>query len=177
MSRVGKLPVLIPDGVKVEVSGLHIKIHGPRGDLEKKFVAPIMIKQDTVGLMVVPLNDSVFAKSMWGTVRSIIHSMVQGVTRGFKTELEINGVGYKAAVKGEYLNLVLGKSHNTKIQIPSGIIVTVLKQNSIVLESNDKEILGQYVAIIRNQRPPEPYKGKGIYRKGEHIYRKVGKKG
>ncbi|CAN0566452.1 unnamed protein product [Ectocarpus sp. 12 AP-2014] len=114
---------------------------------------------------------------MWGTARSIINGMVVGVKDGFKEELEVNGVGYRAVVKGKYLNLTLGKSHNTKIEIPEGIQVETPKQTVIMLESHDKHKLGQYVATIRSQRPPEPYKGKGIRRKNEYVQRKEGKKG
>jgi len=177
MSRIGKLPVALPEGVKVEISGLSVKVQGPKGVLEKVFAGQIAIEQRDSVIIVKPLDDSAGARAMWGTARSIINGMVQGVTDGFKEELEVNGVGYRAAVKGKYLNLTLGKSHNTKIEIPEGVKVETPKQNIIVLESHDKEMLGQYVATIRSQRPPEPYKGKGIKRKGEYVQRKEGKKG
>lgn len=177
MSRVGKLPVALPDGVKIEISGLNIKVQGPKGVLERVFAGPIAIEQKEEGVVVKPLDNTTTARAMWGTARSIINGMVQGVTDGFKEELEVNGVGYRAAVKGKYLNLTLGKSHNTKIEIPEGVAVTTPKQNIIALECNDKEKLGQYIAIIRSQRPPEPYKGKGIKRKGQYVQRKEGKKG
>ena len=175
MSRIGKLPVLVPTNVKVDISGLNIKIQGPKGVLEKLFAGRITIEHINSTIVVKPLELS--AKAMWGTARSIINGMVQGVTVGFKEELEVNGVGYRAIVKDKYLNLTLGKSHNTKIEIPEGIKVETPKQNVIILESHDKQKLGQYVAIIRSQRPPEPYKGKGIKRTGEYIQRKEGKKG
>jgi len=175
MSRVGKLPIPVPAGVKVEISGLNIKIQGPKGILEKVFAGQISIDHIDGSIIVKPLSEE--ARAMWGTARSIINGMVKGVTLGFTEELEVNGVGYRASVKGKYLNLTLGKSHNTKIEIPEGIKVEAPKQNIIVLESHDKQKLGQYVAIIRNQRPPEPYKGKGIRRKGEYVQRKEGKKG
>ena len=127
--------------------------------------------------MVKPLNDTNAAKAMWGTARSIINSMVKGVTVGFSEELEVNCVGYRAAIKGKYLNLTLGKSHNTKIEIPEGIKVETPKQNIITLESINKEKLGEFIAVVKRQRPPEPYKGKGIKRKGEYVQRKEGKKG
>jgi large subunit ribosomal protein L6 len=175
MSRVGKLPVPVPAGVKVEISGLNVKIQGPKGVLEKVFAGQISIENIDGAIIVKPLE--VTAKAMWGTARNIINGMVKGVTSGFQEELEVNGVGYRASVKGKYLNLTLGKSHNTKIEIPAGIKVDTPKQNIITLESHDKEKLGQYVAIIRSQRPPEPYKGKGIRRKDEYVQRKEGKKG
>ena len=135
------------------------------------------IEQKDATIVVRPLDDSTPARAMWGTARSVINGMVVGVTTGFQEELEVNGVGYRASVNGKYLNLTLGKSHNTKIEIPEGVNVVTPKQNLISLESHDKEKLGQYVAIIRSQRPPEPYKGKGIRRKGEYVQRKEGKKG
>ena len=177
MSRIGKLPVALPEGVKVKISGLNVKIQGPKGSLEKTFAGLIAIEQKDSAIIVSPVGDTTPAKAMWGTARSIINGMVAGVTTGFQEELEVNGVGYRAAIKGKYLNLTLGKSHNTKIEVPEGVQVTTPKQNIIVLESHDKEKLGQYVAIIRSQRPPEPYKGKGIRRKGEYVQRKEGKKG
>lgn len=177
MSRVGKVPVSLTQGAKVEISGLNIKVHGTKGTLEKKFAGDITIEQNGEAIVVKPLNDSTAAKAMWGTARSIINSMVKGVTVGFSEELEVNGVGYRAAIKGKYLNLTLGKSHNTKIEIPEGIKVETPKQNIITLESINKEKLGEFIAVIKRQRPPEPYKGKGIKRKGEYVQRKEGKKG
>ena len=177
MSRIGKLPIAIPDGVKVEISGLVIKVQGPKGVLEKVFAGQIAVEQKDSAIVVKPLDDSAGARAMWGTARSVINGMVKGVTTGFQEELEVNGVGYRASVKGKYLNLTLGKSHNTKIEIPEEVKVVTPKQNLIVLESHNKEVLGQYVATIRSQRPPEPYKGKGIKRKGEYVQRKEGKKG
>ena len=177
MSGVGKVPVSLTQGAKVEISGLNIKVHGTKGTLEKKFAGDIMIEQTGETIVVKPLNDSSAAKAMWGTARSIINSMVKGVTVGFSEELEVNGVGYRAAIKGKYLNLTLGKSHNTKIEIPEGIKVDTPKQNIITLESINKEKLGEFIAVIKRQRPPEPYKGKGIKRKGEYVQRKEGKKG
>ena len=177
MSRVGKLPVQVADDVKVEVSGLLVNVKGPKGHLEKEFSGMISIEHKDSQIIVKPLNDSAEARSMWGTARSIISGMVIGVKDGFKEELEVNGVGYRASVKGKYLNLTLGKSHNTKIEIPEDVKVETPKQTVILLESSDKQKLGQYVATIRSQRPPEPYKGKGIRRKGEYVQRKEGKKG
>ena len=177
MSRVGKVPVSLTQGAKVEISGLNIKVHGTKGTLEKKFAGDIMIEQTGENIVVKPLNDTSAAKAMWGTARSIINSMVKGVTVGFSEELEVNGVGYRAAIKGKYLNLTLGKSHNTKIEIPEGIKVETPKQNIITLESINKEKLGEFIAVVKRQRPPEPYKGKGIKRKGEYVQRKEGKKG
>lgn len=174
MSRIGKLPVAIPAGVEVSLSGLDITVKGPKGVLSKSFAGLIEITKEAESIIVKPLEEK--GRAMWGTARSIINSMVLGVSQGFKEELEVNGVGYRASVQGKFLNLTLGKSHNTKIEIPDGIKVEALKQNVIILESHDKQKLGQYVSIIRSQRPPEPYKGKGIKRKGEYILRKEGKR-
>ncbi len=176
MSRVGKLPIAIPANVKVEVADLNIKVTGPKGELNKSFLGMITIGVEGNAVVVKPLDQSKNARSMWGTARSVINGMVKGVSEGFAEELEVNGVGYRAAVKGSYLNLSLGKSHNTKIEIPESIKVDAPKQNVIMLQSIDKEKLGQFVAVIIKQRPPEPYKGKGIKRKGQFVQRKEGKK-
>ncbi len=175
MSRVGKVPVNIPESVKVEIQGLLVKAEGPKGKIEKTFSGDISIEKKDNTIVVKANNSS--STAMWGTARSIISNMVSGVENGFEEKLEVNGVGYRAAVKGKYLNLTLGKSHNTKIEIPDNITVITPKQNIISLSSYDKEKLGQYVAVIRGQRPPEPYKGKGIRRSGEYVQRKEGKKG
>jgi large subunit ribosomal protein L6 len=176
MSRVGKLPVPIPSGVKVELQGLNVVITGSKGTLSKTFAGMISIELVEGSILVKPLDDSKQARAMWGTARNIINCMVKGVHEGFTQDLEVNGVGYRAAVKGQYLNLSLGKSHNTKLEIPSIIKVEAPKQNLLTLSSVDKEKLGQFIAIIIKQRPPEPYKGKGIKRSGQYVERKEGKK-
>jgi len=176
MSRIGKLPVIVPEGVKVELDGLKIKVLGPKGHITKNFLGNIAITANDNRISVSPLNESKNSRAMWGTARSIINSMVFGVKEGFKEELQVNGVGYRAIIKGNYLNLSLGKSHNTKIEIPSDIKAEAPKPNLIILESVDKEKLGQFIATIIKQRPPEPYKGKGIRRKGQYVQRKEGKK-
>jgi len=176
MSRVGKLPIAVPEGVKVEIIDLSLKISGPKGELSKTFLGNISITMDGNAVSVKPTDGSKNAKAMWGTARSIISSMVKGVKEGFTHELEVNGVGYRVSVKDTYLNLSLGKSHNTKIEIPSIVKVDTPKQNVIILQSIDKERLGQFAALIIKQRPPEPYKGKGIKYKGQYIQRKEGKK-
>ncbi|AAY61144.1 ribosomal protein L6 [Rickettsia felis str. Pedreira] len=176
MSRVGKLPITIPEGVKVGLNDLEVKISGPKGELSKTFKGNIAISLEENKLLVKPLAANKNARAMWGTARSIISNMVTGVKEGFKLKLEINGVGYRAMVKGKYLNLMLAKSHNTKIEIPSDIKIEVPKQNIIILEGTDKEKLGQFASIIIKQRPPEPYKGKGIKFENQFIPRKEGKK-
>ncbi|ABV85068.1 50S ribosomal protein L6 [Rickettsia massiliae] len=176
MSRVGKLPITIPEGVKIGLNDLEVKISGPKGELSKTFKGNIAISLVENKLLVKPLAANKNARAMWGTARSIISNMVTGVKEGFKLKLEINGVGYRAMVKGKYLNLMLAKSHNTKIEIPSDIKIEMPKQNIIILEGTDKEKLGQFASIIIKQRPPEPYKGKGIKFENQFIPRKEGKK-
>ncbi|WP_032138896.1 50S ribosomal protein L6 [Rickettsia tamurae] len=176
MSRVGKLPITIPEGVKVGLNDLEVKISGPKGELSKTFKGNIAISLVENELLVKPLAANKNARAMWGTARSIISNMVTGVKEGFKLKLEINGVGYRAMIKGKYLNLMLAKSHNTKIEIPSDIKIEVPKQNIIILEGTDKEKLGQFASIIIKQRPSEPYKGKGIKFENQFIPRKEGKK-
>lgn len=176
MSRVGKLHIAIPNGVQVDINDLNVSVTGPKGALNKIFNGMIAIEVIDNEIVVKPLDETKQARSMWGTARSIINGMVKGVNEGFSEELEVNGVGYRAAVKGQYLNLTLGKSHNTKIEIPADIKVDTPKQNIITLNSINKEMLGQFVAVIIKQRPPEPYKGKGIKRKSQFVQRKEGKK-
>lgn len=176
MSRVGKLPVVVPEGVKIELAGLNVKVTGPKGNLEKEFAGDISIAMDGASVVVKPLNETKHARAMWGTARSIINGMVKGVKEGFTEELEVNGVGYRASVKGTYLNLTLGKSHNTKIEIPEIVKVDTPKQTTIMLHSCDKSALGRFRALLIKQRPPEPYKGKGIKVKGQYVERKEGKK-
>ncbi len=176
MSRVGKLPVAIPEGVSVNVSGLSLQVKGPKGELSKSFKGNITISVEGNTVVVVPNDAEKQTKAMWGTARNIIRNMVVGVKEAYKQELEVNGVGYRAAVKEPYLNMTLGKSHNTKFEIPKGIRVDTPKQNIIIMECIDKELLGQFTSVIIKQRPPEPYKGKGIKRKGQYVQRKEGKK-
>lgn len=176
MSRVGKLPVAVPEGVMVEINGLSLNVKGPKGSLNKTFKGNISIMLENNSVVVTPKDQEKQTRAMWGTARSIIQNMVFGVKTGFTEELEVNGVGYRAAVKGNFLNMTLGKSHNTKIEIPALVKVDTPKQNIVTLESIDKELLGQFSSVIIKQRPPEPYKGKGIKRKGQYVQRKEGKK-
>ena len=176
MSRIGKLPVLIPEGVTVDVSGLTIKVQKGNSSLLKTFLGDIKVEVVDNNVLITPTSQTTKAREMWGTVRNIVSNMVQGVSSGFKEELEVKGVGYRASVSGKYLNLTLGKSHNTVIEIPEGLKVNTPKQDIIEVESADKEKLGQFVSVVKSQRPPEPYKGKGIKKKGEYTIRKEGKK-
>jgi large subunit ribosomal protein L6 len=176
MSRVGKVSIEVPSGVQVDIKGLNVEIIGPKGRLFRSFVADVDLVRDNNFIKVVPLNDKRDTLKMWGTVRSILQNMISGVSIGFKTELQLIGVGYRASSKDQYLNLSLGKSHSTKIFIPNYITVDASKPSAILLESIDKEKLGQFTSIIIKQRPPEPYKGKGIRIKDSFVQRKEVKK-
>jgi len=176
MSRIGSVAVNIPTGVEIKIDGLFVEVSGKNGIIAKSFKGDIEINIDGDKLSVKPLNDSSEARSMWGTARNIVANMVKGVSEGFTTELEIIGVGYRASIKDSYINLALGKSHNTKIEVPKNIVVTIPSANKMTLTSFDKELLGQFVAQIIKQRPPEPYKGKGIKKVGQYVQRKESKK-
>ena len=176
MSRVGKIPVVIPDGVSVEIDGTNVSVKGPKGSLRKFFSGAISIVQDGALLNVSLLEDTKFARSMWGTSRSIIHNMVQGVSTGFEQIVEMVGVGYKAVIKGEYINLSLAKSHSTIIKIPEGISVVSTDVTTLKIFCYDNEMLGRFVSLLLKQRPVEPYKGKGVKKFGQYVYRKESKK-
>lgn len=176
MSRVGKMPVSYPDTVKVSIEGLSISVEGPKGKLSNVFGAGVQISDHSGAVHISPADESKNSKAMWGTARSIINNMVHGVSSGFSEELEIEGVGYRASIKGSYLNLALGKSHSVKVFVPKSIKVDCPKPTSIVLHSIDKQLLGQFAHTIISQCPPEPYKGKGIRKKGQYVHRKEGKK-
>lgn len=176
MSRVGALPVIIPTNVEVKINGLNVEASGKKGSIVKSFKGAITIEVNDNKVFVKPVNDSSEARAMWGTARNIVANMIKGVSEGFSTELEIIGVGYRASNKDGYINLALGKSHNTKIQIPKNIEISLPSTNKMVLVSFDKELLGQFVAQIIKQRPPEPYKGKGIKKVGQYVERKESKK-
>ncbi len=177
MSRVGKLPVQIPSSVEVSVSGNSVSVSGPKGDLQKSFYGPISICVDNGNIKVIPLDDTKFARSMWGTARSVIKNMICGVNEGFEQIVEMVGVGYKAVVRGQFVNLSLAKSHSTIIRVPDGVSVVNVEPTVLKVTSSDNEKLGQFVSLLIKQRPPEPYKGKGIKKKGQYVYRKEGKKG
>ena len=177
MSRIGKLPIQIPSAVKVTVSGNSVSVSGPKGDLQRNFFGPIAIAIEESSVKVVALDDTKFARSMWGTARNIIKNMIFGVHEGFEQVVEMVGVGYKASVRGQYLNLSLAKSHSTIIKVPEDIVVVNVEPTVLKISSNDNEKLGQFVSLLIKQRPPEPYKGKGIRKKGQYVYRKEGKKG
>ena len=178
MSRIGKLPVVIPAGVTVEMKDNNVlSVKGPKGTLEKQFAPEIGIEQKDGEIVVTRPNDNKKEKSLHGLTRALIHNMVDGVTNGFEKKLEINGVGYRAQKQGNKLTLNLGYSHPVIMDDPEGITSTVEGQNVIIVSGIDKEKVGQYAAEIREKRAPEPYKGKGIKYIDEVIRRKVGKTG
>lgn len=176
MSRIGKLPVGIPDKVEAKVDGTTITVKGPKGTITKEFPKVVTITIDDGNISVAPADSSRFAKAMYGTTRSIINGMVIGVSEGFKKELEIQGVGFRADIQGKIIDLALGKSHEIKEPIPEGITVTVEQGTNIKIEGADKQVVGQLAANIKSHYPVEPYKGKGVRIVGEYVRRKEGKK-
>ncbi len=176
MSRIGKKPVALVKGVSASVSGQTIEVKGPKG--ARSFTAgdDVTITVEGEAVKVTPRGLSKRARSQWGMTRSMIQNLVIGVTAGFKKELEIQGVGYRAAMKGKDLQLSLGFSHEVVFETPAGVTVASPKQTEITVEGIDQQLVGQVAANIREWRKPEPYKGKGIRYKGEFIFRKEGKK-
>jgi large subunit ribosomal protein L6 len=176
MSRIGKKPVAVPSGVTASVEGQTVKVKGPKGALQ--FVLPdeVSATMDNGQIKVDPRNETQRARAMWGTSRTLVSNLVTGVTKGFEDKLEINGVGYRAAVQGKNLQLALGYSHDVVYPIPEGIAIATPKPTEIVITGIDKQKVGQVAAEIRAFRGPEPYKGKGVKYAGEFIFRKEGKK-
>lgn len=178
MSRIGRLPVAIPAGVEVTVAeGNVVTVKGPKGTLERALPTEMEIKVEDGHVVVSRPNDLKKMKSLHGLTRSLIHNMVVGVSEGYKKELEVNGVGYKAAKQGKKLVLSLGYSHPVEMEDPEGLESVLDGQNKITIKGIDKQKVGQYAAEIREKRKPEPYKGKGIKYADEVIRRKVGKTG
>ncbi len=175
MSRIGKQPVSIPDKVSVSIKGETILVEGPKGKVQKTFAPVVKVTIANKEITFAPTEDSRFAKAMYGTVRSIVAGMVKGVTEGYTKELEIQGVGFKANLKGKQLDLALGYSHPIAMEIPDGIKVTVTDQTKVKVEGVDKQLVGAVTAEIRSYYPPEPYKGKGVRIVGERVRRKEGK--
>ena len=176
MSRIGKRPVELPSGVSASISGQTVEVKGPKGTHSFTATDDVTIVQEDNAITVTPRGKSKRARQQWGMSRTMVANMVQGVSDGFKKELEINGVGYRAAVQGNVLKLNLGYSHDVDFAIPAGVTVTCPKQTEIVVEGSDPQLVGQVAANIRDWRRPEPYKGKGIKYKDEYIFRKEGKK-
>jgi large subunit ribosomal protein L6 len=178
MSRIGKQPVLIPDKVKVDIKGQSVLVEGPKGRVQKSFAEVVKIEKLDNKVIVQPVEQTRFANAMFGTARSVIAGMVKGVTVGYAKDLEIQGVGFKANLKGKQLDLALGYSHPILFDIPDGIKITVTDQTKLRVEGADKQMVGQVTAEIRSFYPPEPYKGKGVRIVGEHaerVRRKEGK--
>lgn len=176
MSRVGKHPVELPQGVTAEVKGHTVAIKGKLGNLSIEFPAEVDVKMEAGKLSVTPRLNSQRARMMWGTTRNNLNNLVKGVSEGFRTVLEIEGVGFKAAVQGKELVLNIGFSHEVRYKIPDGITIKAEKPTVIAITGSDRQKVGQVAAEIRGLKKPEPYKGKGIKYEGEKIRRKEGKK-
>ena len=177
MSRVGNRPIPIPSGVTVNLSDDEIQVKGPKGELSCKIPTGIKVKSEDDQLSFERPDDSKPARANHGLVRALANNLVVGVSEGFVKRLEIEGVGYRADVKGKVLNLLLGFSHPVEMPIPEGLKVSVDQNTKVAIEGADKQTVGQFAADVRALRPPEPYKGKGVRYEDEHIRRKVGKAG
>jgi large subunit ribosomal protein L6 len=176
MSRIGNKPVAIPAGITANVAGQTVRVKGPKGSLEVVLHDDVTVKLEGGRITVDPRSDTQRARAQWGTSRTLIANLIAGVTKGFEQRLEINGVGYRAAVQGKNLQLALGYSHDVVYPIPEGITIATPRPVEIVISGIDRQTVGQVAAEIREYRPPEPYKGKGIKYAGERIFRKEGKK-
>ena len=176
MSRIGKKSVPIPSGVTANIEGQIVKIKGPKGALQVVLPEDVTVKMDNGAVKVDPRNDTKRARSMWGTSRTLVNNLVTGVTKGYEKKLEITGVGYRAALQGKNLQISLGYSHEVLYPVPEGITIAAPKPTEITITGSDKQKVGQVAAEIRDFRPPEPYKGKGVKYAGEYIFRKEGKK-
>lgn len=176
MSRIGKQPVSIPSGVTVRVQGSALEVKGPKGLLAMRLLDEVKVEITDSEVLVQPNSKAKSARSAWGMQRTLVSNLVEGVTDGFKKKLEINGVGYRAQMKGKSLNLQLGFSHDIDYPAPDGIDIKTPDQTTIEISGIDKQKVGQVAAEIRAFRPPEPYKGKGVKYEGEYIFRKEGKK-
>ncbi|MDQ7069523.1 MAG: 50S ribosomal protein L6 [Rhodobacterales bacterium] len=176
MSRIGKKPVDLPSGVTASLSGQTVEVKGPKGTQTFTATDDVTIAIEDNLVKITPRGKSKRARQQWGMSRTVISNMVTGVTSGYKKELEINGVGYRASMEGKRLKLMLGLSHDVFYEAPEGVTVTAPKPTIIIVEGPEKEVVGQVAANIRQFRKPEPYKGKGIKYKDEFIFRKEGKK-
>ncbi len=176
MSRIGKRPVEIPSGVTAEVSGQTVTVKGPKGERAFTATDDVTIAQEDGRITVKPRGDSKRARQQWGMSRTMVANLVQGVTSGFKKELELSGVGYRAQMQGNTLKLSLGLSHDVNFEVPEGVQIATPRPTEITVEGIDQQVVGEVAANIRKWRAPEPYKGKGIRYKDEYIFRKEGKK-
>ena len=175
MSRIGKKPIAIPEGVTVNVEGNKVSVKGPKGELKKEVRSELKVEVKEKEVTVVPQKESKRTQAFWGLTRALVANMIEGVTSGFEKKLEIQGVGFRAAVEGEELVLNVGFSHPVKVKIPKDIQVSIEK-SIITVNGINKELVGQVAANIKKVKKPEPYKGKGIRYLGEEVRRKVGKK-
>jgi len=176
MSRVGKKPVVIPSGVNASVEGQLVKVKGPKGAVQLMLHDDVSAKIEDGSVKVDPKSETKRARAMWGTYRALVANLVEGVTKGYERKLEINGVGYRAAMQGKNLQIQLGYSHDIVFPVPEGITITLPKATEVVITGIDRQKVGQVAAEIRAFRTPEPYKGKGVKYSDEFIFRKEGKK-
>jgi large subunit ribosomal protein L6 len=176
MSRIGKQPIAVPDGVEISIEPELVKVKGPKGELEERVSRQIGVAQENGEIVVTRSTDRGEHRALHGLTRSLIANMVEGVTNGFEKRLEIQGVGYRAQLQGQKLVLALGYSHPVELDAPAGIDFEVPQPTRVVVRGISKQAVGEIAAIIRKQRPPEPYKGKGIRYEGEYVARKVGKR-
>ena len=176
MSRIGRQPVVVPDGVEITIEPDLVKVKGPKGELEERVSRDIGVAQENGEILVTRSTDRGEHRALHGLTRSLIANMVEGVTNGFEKRLEIQGVGYRAQLQGRKLVLSLGYSHPVEIEAPDGIEFEVRTPTEVVVKGACKQLVGETAARIRKQRPPEPYKGKGIRYEGEYVARKVGKR-
>ena len=176
MSRIGRKPIPVPAGVSISITPELVTVNGPKGELQERIHRDITVAQEGEELIVTRPTDRGEHRALHGLTRSLVANMVEGVTAGFTKTLEIQGVGYRAALKGKDLELALGYSHPVPIKAPDGITFEVPQPTRIVISGISKQAVGEIAAVIRKQRPPEPYKGKGIRYEGEYVQRKVGKR-
>ncbi|MGD0026660.1 MAG: 50S ribosomal protein L6 [Xanthobacteraceae bacterium] len=176
MSRIGKKAIVVPAGITANVDGQTVKVKGPKGSLEVVLHDDVAVKLESGQIKVDPRAETKRARAQWGTSRTLIANLIAGVTKGFEQRLEINGVGYRASVQGKNLQIALGYSHDIVYPIPQGITIATPRPVEIIISGSDRQKVGQVAAEIRDYRPPEPYKGKGIKYAGERIFRKEGKK-
>ncbi|MEM6716299.1 MAG: 50S ribosomal protein L6 [Cyanobacteria bacterium P01_D01_bin.6] len=177
MSRIGKKPIQVPAKVTVTIDGQAVTVKGPKGELSRVLPEGVLLSQEASAVLVAPENESRRSRERHGLCRTLIANMIEGVTNGYQKRLEIQGVGYRAQVQGQKLNMSLGYSHPVIFDPPEGIQFAVENNTNVIVSGIDKEVVGNIAAKIRDARPPEPYKGKGVRYAGEHIRRKAGKAG
>ena len=177
MSRIGKMPIAIPQGVEVNINGQHVSVKGPKGELNLEISEPIKVAVEESEIIVTRPDEEQTSKALHGLSRTLIANNVQGVSQGFQKSLEIVGTGYRAVAKGSSVELALGLSHPVVVDPPAGVTLQVEGQNKIIVSGIDKQAVGEVAANIRKLRKPEPYKGKGIRYEGEYVRRKAGKAG